>query len=44
MLPKDYLAYRLSGCFCTDYSDASRRGTEKKKTITFVTKKKEEMQ
>lgn len=23
MLPKDYLAYRLSGCFCTDYSDAS---------------------
>lgn len=23
MLPKDYLAYRLSGTFCTDYSDAS---------------------
>ncbi len=23
MLPKDYLAYRLSGVFCTDYSDAS---------------------
>lgn len=23
MLPKDYLAYRLSGKFCTDYSDAS---------------------
>jgi len=23
MLPKDYLAYRLSGCFCTDMSDAS---------------------
>ena len=23
MLPKDYLAYRLSGIFCTDYSDAS---------------------
>lgn len=23
MLPKDYLAYRLSGSFCTDYSDAS---------------------
>ncbi len=23
MLPKDYLAYRLSGEFCTDYSDAS---------------------
>ncbi len=23
MLPKDYLAYRLSGAFCTDYSDAS---------------------
>lgn len=23
MLPKDYLAYRLSGCFCTDVSDAS---------------------
>lgn len=23
MLPKDYLAYQLSGCFCTDYSDAS---------------------
>ena len=22
MLPKDYLAYRLSGSFCTDYSDA----------------------
>ncbi|MCI6755870.1 MAG: xylulokinase [Lachnospiraceae bacterium] len=22
-LPKDYLAYRLSGTFCTDYSDAS---------------------
>ena len=20
MLPKDYLAYRLSGTFCTDYS------------------------
>ena len=23
MLPKDYLAYRLSGAFCSDYSDAS---------------------
>ncbi|MCR4704636.1 MAG: xylulokinase [Lachnospiraceae bacterium] len=23
MLPKDYLAYRLTGAFCTDYSDAS---------------------
>lgn len=23
MLPKDYLAYKLSGKFCTDYSDAS---------------------
>ena len=23
MLPKDYLAYRLSGSFCTEYSDAS---------------------
>ena len=23
MLPKDYLAYRLSGSFCTDFSDAS---------------------
>ena len=23
MLPKDYIAYRLSGSFCTDYSDAS---------------------
>ena len=23
MLPEDYLAYRLSGSFCTDYSDAS---------------------
>ncbi len=23
MLPKDYLAYQLSGSFCTDYSDAS---------------------
>lgn len=23
MLPKDYIAYRLSGIFCTDYSDAS---------------------
>lgn len=23
MLPKDYLAYRLSGVHCTDYSDAS---------------------
>ena len=23
MLPKDYLVYRLSGSFCTDYSDAS---------------------
>ena len=23
MLPKDYLAFRLSGSFCTDYSDAS---------------------
>ena len=23
MLPKDFLAYRLSGAFCTDYSDAS---------------------
>lgn len=23
MLPKDYLAYRLSGTFCTEYSDAS---------------------
>jgi xylulokinase len=23
MLPKDYLAYKLSGAFCTDYSDAS---------------------
>lgn len=23
MLPKDYIAYRLSGTFCTDYSDAS---------------------
>lgn len=23
MLPKDYLAYRLSGVFCSDYSDAS---------------------
>lgn len=23
MLPKDYLAHRLSGTFCTDYSDAS---------------------
>ena len=23
MLPKDYLAYRLAGSFCTDYSDAS---------------------
>ncbi len=23
MLPKDYLAYKLSGCFCTDVSDAS---------------------
>ncbi len=23
MLPKDYIAYRLSGAFCTDYSDAS---------------------
>ena len=23
MLPKDYLAYMMSGCFCTDVSDAS---------------------
>ena len=23
MLPKDYLAYKISGTFCTDYSDAS---------------------
>src|SRR5699024_2140217 len=23
MLPKDYLTYRLTGTFCTDYSDAS---------------------
>ena len=23
MLPKDYITYRLSGAFCTDYSDAS---------------------
>lgn len=23
MLPKDYIAYRLTGVFCTDYSDAS---------------------
>lgn len=23
MLPKDYLAYQMSGSFCTDYSDAS---------------------
>ena len=23
MLPKDYIAYKLSGAFCTDYSDAS---------------------
>lgn len=23
MLPKDYMAYRLTGTFCTDYSDAS---------------------
>lgn len=23
MLPKDYIAYRLCGAFCTDYSDAS---------------------
>ena len=23
MLPKDYLAYKLSGCHCCDYSDAS---------------------
>jgi len=23
MLPKDYLNYRLTGCHCTDYSDAS---------------------
>ncbi len=23
MLPKDYIAYRFSGIFCTDYSDAS---------------------
>lgn len=23
MLPKDYLSYKLSGTFCTDYSDAS---------------------
>ena len=23
MLPKDYLAYKLSGTFCTEYSDAS---------------------
>ncbi|MCL2864796.1 MAG: xylulokinase [Lachnospiraceae bacterium] len=23
MLPKDYLAYKMSGTFCTDYSDAS---------------------
>ncbi|MCL2355538.1 MAG: xylulokinase [Defluviitaleaceae bacterium] len=23
MLPKDYIAYKLSGVFCTDYSDAS---------------------
>ncbi len=23
MLPKDYLAYRMTGTFCTDYSDAS---------------------
>lgn len=23
MLPKDYLSYRMSGVFCTDYSDAS---------------------
>ena len=23
MLPKDYLAYRLTGVYCTDYSDAS---------------------
>ena len=23
MLPKDYLVYRLTGAFCTDYSDAS---------------------
>ncbi len=23
MLPKDYMAYRMSGVFCTDYSDAS---------------------
>ncbi len=23
MLPKDYIAYKLTGCFCTDVSDAS---------------------
>ena len=23
MLPKDYLAYKFTGSFCTDYSDAS---------------------
>ena len=23
MLPKDYIAYKLSGVFCTDVSDAS---------------------
>lgn len=23
MLPKDYIAYKLTGAFCTDYSDAS---------------------
>ena len=23
MLPKDYIAYKLTGVFCTDYSDAS---------------------
>ena len=45
MLPKDYLAYRLSGCYCTDVSDASgtlyfdvknRRWSEEMKKICHL--------
>ena len=48
MLPKDYLAYKLSGCFCTDYSDASgmllldvknRRWSEKMCELCHITEK-----
>lgn len=48
MLPKDYLAYRLSGSFCTDVSDASgmllmdvknRRWSEEMLKICGITEK-----